>query len=679
MSGVKANTMVASERMGRVQAEERLKHAEDNLAAAEAAVRDMQLHLQSLPTTAVPIAESPRSANPRRYLSSHVPFSEFVVFLHHLRAIRPLTDKSKDLFPAPILTTLLAQTFIARAVIEDHDPTLRLDTAPDLSWLTRKGVSQAIISGELIIEPVPSSSISAHDCSLCGNPILAPPVPQSPSGSHFGPPPPHPIQRGGPSSRFSLKPFFNPSSSPSQALPSPTQSPLASPGFSPMSSIYIFRVAAIQSSDKEPRSYPLCKTGWCLERLRATCELWHFVRTGIIHVVWQGDDGYVVASESTTSTPRTGTGDLEVRPQEVVRRKSGWGLGFKLAGTGSGGERSGAGGGWTRTFGRSLPPSPGVEKGKELVLTEDDEPVEIDEKAKKVVEQEKSETGWGAPLELEQEKQKADEDHITSGKIEKGESTDLEGSKKEAEEQNAEGDVPTIHESGPSPSVPIFSTTTETAGASESEVDSLQPDLKLRGNDSINPMAGTDDGVLFSTPTGHNAELPDENAVLRVSTDALTPDVASLASPIPDTSPEASSSKRGRNALPPPPIPERVAARSRGSSSHTSLERAGSAAEKSETTLYPVDNEGRHLSDEAVPAADEKSTDASETATRPSLPSRPSLPPRRLKTPTSQVPESTGDGQKTFLRGDGWEVRTWKQVVKLKEEMWRARLGIVDS
>ena len=42
--------MVANERMGRLEAEERLKSTEENLAAAESAVRDMQLHLQSLST-----------------------------------------------------------------------------------------------------------------------------------------------------------------------------------------------------------------------------------------------------------------------------------------------------------------------------------------------------------------------------------------------------------------------------------------------------------------------------------------------------------------------------------------------------------------------------------------------------------------------------------------------------
>jgi hypothetical protein len=147
---VQANTMVAQERLHRVQAEERLKTAEVNLAAAEAAVRDMQQHLQSLPITAISHLTPPsaKPVLPRRYLSSHVPYGEFAVFLHHLRALRPLKQTSKDTFPPPLVTALLAQPFLARAIAEDHDPTLRLDVAPDLSFFTRRTVSQAIVAGD---------------------------------------------------------------------------------------------------------------------------------------------------------------------------------------------------------------------------------------------------------------------------------------------------------------------------------------------------------------------------------------------------------------------------------------------------------------------------------------------------------------------------------------------------
>ncbi|KDQ58553.1 hypothetical protein JAAARDRAFT_671689 [Jaapia argillacea MUCL 33604] len=33
--------------------------------------------------------------------------------------------------------------------------------------------------------------------------------------------------------------------------------------------------------------YPLCKSPWCLSRLRTTCSLWSFVRTGIVEKIWE--------------------------------------------------------------------------------------------------------------------------------------------------------------------------------------------------------------------------------------------------------------------------------------------------------------------------------------------------------------------------------------------------------
>lgn len=269
--------MVASERHGRIEAEEKLKSTEDNLAAAEAAMRDMQLHLQSMPTSAAsPPSSTSISAPKRKYLASHLPYTEYTAFLMHLRSLRPLKETSKAIFPPPLVSALLTQPHLARTITEDHEPTLRLDTAPDLSWLSRRGISSAIISGDLIIEPVSANTIlsqttsATHDigCALCGKPVFpSTNVPPSPSISHFGPPPAHPTQRNS-ASRFSLKPFFN-ATSPSSA-PSPTHSPAASPGpTGQLPSVYIFRVAksatttpAEKEKEKDAKSYPLCRTGW---------------------------------------------------------------------------------------------------------------------------------------------------------------------------------------------------------------------------------------------------------------------------------------------------------------------------------------------------------------------------------------------------------------------------------
>ncbi|KAI8962647.1 hypothetical protein F5Y11DRAFT_347317 [Daldinia sp. FL1419] len=65
--------------------------------------------------------------------------------------------------------------FYKRVLAEDIEPTLRLDTAPGLSWLARRSVLNAMTEGTLVVEPVPTTSpfqsISKpqfYPCSLCG-------------------------------------------------------------------------------------------------------------------------------------------------------------------------------------------------------------------------------------------------------------------------------------------------------------------------------------------------------------------------------------------------------------------------------------------------------------------------------------------------------------------------------
>jgi hypothetical protein len=67
------------------------------------------------------------------------------------------------------LTPLKDTKFYKRALAEDIEPTLRLDTAPGLSWLARRTVLNAICEGSLVIEPMPvSTKPYMFACSLCG-------------------------------------------------------------------------------------------------------------------------------------------------------------------------------------------------------------------------------------------------------------------------------------------------------------------------------------------------------------------------------------------------------------------------------------------------------------------------------------------------------------------------------
>ncbi len=62
--------------------------------------------------------------------------------------------------------------FYKRVLVEDIDPTLRLDTAPGVSWLVRRNIMAAIVEGTLAAEPVPNTVGAAliiqAPCSLCG-------------------------------------------------------------------------------------------------------------------------------------------------------------------------------------------------------------------------------------------------------------------------------------------------------------------------------------------------------------------------------------------------------------------------------------------------------------------------------------------------------------------------------
>ena len=59
--------------------------------------------------------------------------------------------------------------FYKRALIEDIEPTLRLDTAPGLSWLVRRNIIPSMCEGNLVVEPMPASNKSnIFSCALCG-------------------------------------------------------------------------------------------------------------------------------------------------------------------------------------------------------------------------------------------------------------------------------------------------------------------------------------------------------------------------------------------------------------------------------------------------------------------------------------------------------------------------------
>ncbi len=70
--------------------------------------------------------------------------------------------------PVPLRET----KFFKRLLVEDIEPTLRLDNSPTLSWLNRRSVVAALGDSTLIVEPIPEASIKLYGkytpCAICG-------------------------------------------------------------------------------------------------------------------------------------------------------------------------------------------------------------------------------------------------------------------------------------------------------------------------------------------------------------------------------------------------------------------------------------------------------------------------------------------------------------------------------
>ncbi|KAI9849193.1 MAG: rab guanine nucleotide exchange factor S2 [Thelocarpon superellum] len=65
-------------------------------------------------------------------------------------------------------TPLKDTRFYKRVLVEDLEPTLRLDTAPGLSWLARRNVVSSMSDGSLVVEPIPGKHTTfGHPCALC--------------------------------------------------------------------------------------------------------------------------------------------------------------------------------------------------------------------------------------------------------------------------------------------------------------------------------------------------------------------------------------------------------------------------------------------------------------------------------------------------------------------------------
>ena len=88
---------------------------------------------------------------------------------NHSSAATPNTPASAISSVSSPLLPLKETRFYKRALTEDIEPTLRLDTAPGLSWLARRTVINSMCDGTLVVEPMPASTkMQIFSCALCG-------------------------------------------------------------------------------------------------------------------------------------------------------------------------------------------------------------------------------------------------------------------------------------------------------------------------------------------------------------------------------------------------------------------------------------------------------------------------------------------------------------------------------
>lgn len=77
-------------------------------------------------------------------------------------------NSSTDRGPIPLKEV----RFYKRILLEDIEPTLRLDLSPSISWLSRRSILSALAENGLIVEPIPEQAIKLYGrstpCALCG-------------------------------------------------------------------------------------------------------------------------------------------------------------------------------------------------------------------------------------------------------------------------------------------------------------------------------------------------------------------------------------------------------------------------------------------------------------------------------------------------------------------------------
>jgi len=105
--------------------------------------------------------------------------------------------------------------------------------------------------------------------------------------------------------------------------PSPSEPPSPPPYYDVSSlpaQLYIFRLS--EPTPASPSALPLCVSGWCLARLRATCSLWSFLRISILEKIWEEE------AQTPLPPPHQEIQGANVDKPPVPPRRKGKGSGF---------------------------------------------------------------------------------------------------------------------------------------------------------------------------------------------------------------------------------------------------------------------------------------------------------------------------------------------------------------
>lgn len=551
--------------------------------------------------------------------------------------------------------------------------------------MNRRSVLLAIQQGQLDIEPVSSETFlqehaaaqsgisglgtgSSIICGLCGAFIM-----HDPSKSSTGV-----FQRQLPANAWSTSLFMGRQNSRSTT-------PLQSPGgVSKPATIYIFRLATDPYGTPQPgRSrpmYPLCTLGWCLNRLRTTCNLWAFVRTGIMEKVWE--EASLVASRRTSTGDASSQSELERQQENSAPPPAAAPL------------RGRFGKLWERAS------SLGAGVVEKIATTEAEKDRNNEEDARKLP---------SPPPEPEEPPPK----RFVSPLPTTGTQTSIPPQLPPRNQNRVDATVPPVeeptpprddgvlfehnHHDHPQPVEPSLEQNTPPAKPSESE--KPEPVVEKPKAPVLPPRAPRHPPVRPGTPS--TIPLPDSRPSTPVPTTTLERRTSVPSTPT-KMDPDRSSSPAPGVGGAPPPIPRRALARVRPLS--ISLR---PSTPIDQPALDPPEEEAKELEVDPPKTINEVTNPLEGGTPAPVVEVVARPPPGTIKPIFTQVEtaqnaeasspinvvegsaaspvdssHATGDNSGLInnhnLVGDkSWEDKTWREIVRLREEMFCARMGIV--